>query len=66
MTAEDVAEGRVRTALRMRLRTPEDVADAVAELSALGLAVQSRRRVIQMNPYVHVPVLAWLARRELA
>jgi len=52
--------------VRVTERSSEDVADAVAELCALGLAVQSRRRVVQLNPYVLVPVIDWLARRELA
>ncbi len=42
------------------------VREALAELCALGLTVQNRRRVVQINPFVGVPVLAWLQRRELA
>jgi hypothetical protein len=39
---------------------------ALAELSAIGLAVQNRRQVAHVNPFVHVPVMEWLRRRELA
>jgi hypothetical protein len=42
------------------------VADALAELTAIGLVVQNRRRVAQINPFVQVPLIAWLDRRELA
>jgi hypothetical protein len=42
------------------------VADALAELTAIGLVVQNRRKVAQVNPFVQVPLVAWLDRRELA
>jgi len=42
------------------------VADSIAELCAIGLAVQNRRRIVQINPFVHVPVIEWLNRRQLA
>ena len=42
-----------------------DLRDVLAELVGVGLATQNRRRVVQLNPFVHVPVVDWLRRREL-
>jgi amino acid transporter len=46
-------------------RSIEAIEAALADLCAIGLAVQNRRRVVQINPFVHVPVVAWLERRQL-
>ena len=37
----------------------------MGQLVGVGLATQNRRRVVQLNPFVHVPVVDWLRRREL-
>lgn len=51
---------------RLTGRSAEAIADGLADLTAIGLVVQNRRRIAQLNPYVHVPVLDWLDRKELA
>ncbi|MGE3544200.1 MAG: hypothetical protein AB7L28_09710, partial [Kofleriaceae bacterium] len=51
---------------RLTERSAEAVADGLAELTSIGLVIQNRRRIAQLNPFVHVPVLDWLHRRELA
>ncbi|HEU4614170.1 MAG TPA: hypothetical protein VFS15_18880, partial [Kofleriaceae bacterium] len=51
---------------RLTGRSATAIADGLADLTAIGLVVQNRRRIAQLNPYVHVPVLQWLHRKELA
>jgi predicted transcriptional regulator len=51
---------------RLTGRSAAAIADGLADLTAIGLVVQNRRRIAQLNPYVHVPVLDWLDRKELA
>lgn len=50
---------------RVTERSADAIADGLAELTSIGLVIQSRRRIAQVNPYVHVPILDWLHRREL-
>ena len=47
-------------------RSASAIADGLAELTSIGLVIQNRRKIAQLNPYVHVPVIHWLDRRELA
>lgn len=47
-------------------RSAAAIADGLAQLTAVDLVVQNRRRIAQLNPFVHVPVIRWLDRRELA
>jgi len=51
---------------RLTGRSADAVADGLAELTSIGLVIQNRRKIAQLNPYVHVPVIHWLDRRELA
>jgi amino acid transporter len=51
---------------RLTGRPAEAIADGLSELTAIGLVVQNRRRFAQINPFVQVPVIQWLERRELA
>jgi amino acid transporter/predicted transcriptional regulator len=51
---------------RLTERPASAIAEALSELAAIGLVVQNRRKVAQLNPFVQVPVLEWLARRDLA
>jgi hypothetical protein len=51
---------------RLTGRSAASIADGLAELTAIDLVVQNRRRIAQLNPFVHVPVLRWLDRKELA
>lgn len=50
---------------RLTERPPHAVADGLAELVSIGLVVQNRRKIAQLNPFVSVPVIDWLQRREL-
>lgn len=51
---------------RLTGRPAAAIEDGVAELTAIGLVVQNRRKIAQLNPFVHGPVIDWLERRELA
>src|SRR5690606_17775031 len=51
---------------RVTGRPAGEVRELLGELCGLGLAVQSRRRIVQLSPQVQVPVVRWLERRELA
>ena len=51
---------------RITGRPGHEVRDSLAELCALGMALQSRRHIAQVNPHVQVPLTGWLERRELA
>jgi amino acid transporter len=51
---------------RLTGRPAAAISDGLSELTAIGLVVQNRRRIAQLNPFVHVPVIGWLNRRELA
>ena len=51
---------------RLTDRPARSVADGIADLASIGLVVQNRRKIVQLNPFVYVPVIDWLERRELA
>lgn len=51
---------------RLADRPARAVADSLADLVSIGLVVQNRRKVAQLNPFVSVPVIDWLERRGLA
>ena len=50
---------------RLSGRTAADSQQILSELCSLGLGVQNRRRVVQLNPFVQVPIIDWLERRDL-
>lgn len=50
---------------RVTGRAASDIRQALGELSSMGLITINRRRLAQINPFVLVPVIDWLQRREL-
>jgi hypothetical protein len=50
---------------RLSERSRSAINDRLAHLTALGLVVQNRRRIAQLNPYVQASLLDWLRRNEL-